>query len=245
MSCDHILTTQGYLDGQLDGVQSDAAERHLQTCAECQNFAAQTADLSDSLRQATRHQAPELLRARVRAALKRQATSTAAPTKMRAFWWGAASGGGASALAAALALFLFLPPSAASLAEAIADAHARALTSGHTIMVASSNHHVVKPWLAAHAGISPPATDFAAQGFVLTGGRVDTIAGAQAAVSVYAHGNHELDLFTWVDRNGALPQATTVRGFRTAFWKEGDLNFAAVSDMDEAAFRKFIALARE
>lgn len=245
MSCDHILTTQSYLDGQLDGEESDAAERHLQTCAECQSFAAQTADLSDSLRQATRHRAPELLRARVRAALKRQAAPTAAPTKMRAFWWGAASGGGASALAAAMALFLFLPPSAASLAEAIADAHARALTSGHTIMVASSNHHVVKPWLAAHAGISPPATDFAAQGFVLTGGRTDTIAGRQAAVSVYAHGNHELDLFTWVDKNGTLPQATTVRGFRTAFWKEGDLNFAAVSDMDEAAFRKFIALARE
>ncbi|HEY8254336.1 MAG TPA: zf-HC2 domain-containing protein [Rhizomicrobium sp.] len=241
MSCDHILTTQSYLDGQLDGEESNAAERHLQTCAECQNFAARTADLSDSLRQATRHQAPELLRARVRAALKREA----APTKVRAFWWGAASGGGVSALAAALALFLFLPPSAASLAEAIADAHARALTSGHTIMVASSNHHVVKPWLAAHAGISPPAADFAAQGFVLTGGRIDTIAGVQAAVSVYAHGNHELDLFTWVDKSGALPQATTVRGFRTAFWKEGDLNFAAVSDMDEAAFQKFIALARE
>jgi len=241
MSCDHILATQSYLDGQLDGTESDAAERHLQTCAECQNFAAQTADLSDALRRTTRHQAPELLHARVRAALKREA----GPTKVRAFWWGAASGGGASALAAALALFLFLPPSAASLAEAIADAHARALTSGHTIMVASSNHHVVKPWLAAHAGISPPATDFAAQGFVLTGGRTDTIAGVQAAVSVYAHGNHELDLFTWMDKSGPLPASTTVRGFHTAFWKQGDLNFAAVSDVDEAAFGKFIALARE
>jgi anti-sigma factor RsiW len=241
MSCDHILATQSYLDGQLNGAESEAAERHLQTCAECQQFAAQTADLSDALRGATRHQASEFLRARVRAALKREA----APTKVRAFWWGAASGGGASALVAAFALFLFLPPSAASLAEAIADAHARALTSGQTIMVASSNHHVVKPWLAAHAGISPPATDFAAQGFVLTGGRIDTIAGAQAAVSVYAHGNHELDLFTWVDKSGTLPSSATVRGFRTAFWKEGDLNFAAISDVDQAAFQKFIALARE
>jgi anti-sigma factor RsiW len=241
MSDDHILQTQSYLDGQLEGAESDAAERHLQSCAECQAFAAQAADLSDALRRATRYGAPEFLRFRVQAALKREA----APSKTRAFWWGAASGGGASALAAALALFLFLPPSAASLAEAIAEAHARALTSGKTIMVASSNHHVVKPWLAAHAGISPPATDFAAQGFVLTGGRTDTIAGHAAAVSVYAHGNHELDLFTWADKGGALPQSTTVRGFHTAFWKEGDLNFAAISDMDEAAFRKFIALARE
>jgi anti-sigma factor RsiW len=241
MNCDHILATQSYLDGQLDGAQSDAAERHLQTCTECQQFVAQTADISDALRGATRYRAPEFLRFRVQAALRREVV----PGKMRAFWWGAASGGGASALAAALALFLFLPPSAASLAAAIADAHARALTSGHTIMVASSNHHVVKPWLAAHAGISPPAADFAAQGFVLTGGRTDTIAGNKAAVSVYAHGNHELDLFTWVDKSGTLPQPATVRGFRTAFWKEGDLNFAAVSDVDEAAFQKFISLARE
>jgi anti-sigma factor RsiW len=241
MNCDHILATQSYLDGQLDGAEGDAAERHLQSCTECQQFVAQTADISDALRGATRHRAPEFLRFRVQAALRREV----APGKTRAFWWGAASGGGASALAAALALFLFLPPSAASLAEAIADAHARALTSGRTIMVASSNHHVVKPWLAAHAGISPPAADFAAQGFVLTGGRTDTIAGNEAAVSVYAHGNHELDLFTWVDKSEALPQPATVRGFRTAFWKEGDLNFAAVSDVDEAAFQKFISLARE
>jgi anti-sigma factor RsiW len=241
MSCDHILKTQSYLDGQLEGAESDAAERHLQTCAECQQFAAQAADLSDAMRGATRYQASEFLRARVQAALKREA----APSKVRAFWWGAASGGGASALAAALALFLFLPPSAASLAEALADAHARALTSGQTIMVASSNHHVVKPWLAAHAGLSPPAIDFASQGFVLTGGRTDTVAGTQAAVAVYAHGNHELDLFTWVDKRGTLPPSATVRGFHTAFWKEGDLNFAAVSDMDEAAFQKFVSLARE
>ena len=174
-----------------------------------------------------------MLRARIRAALIHEA----APSKVRAFWLGAASGGGASALAAALASFLFLPPSAASLAEAVAEAHARALTSGHTIMVASSNHHVVKPWLAAHAGVSPPATDFAAQGFVLTGGRLDAIAGTPAAVAVYAHGNHELDLFTWVDKRGTPPPSATARGFHTAFWKQGDLNFAAVSDMDEAAFK--------
>jgi len=240
MSCDHILATQSYLDGQLNGAESDAAERHLQTCFECQQFAAQAADLSDALRNATRHPAPEFLRARVRAALRREA----APSKVRAFWWGAASGGGASALAAALALFLFLPPSAASLAEAVADAHARALTSGKTIMVASSNHHTVKPWLAAHAGISPPVTDFASAGFILTGGRTDQVAGRPAAVAVYAHGNHQLDLFAWADRGAPLPAGGMVRGFRTSFWKMGDLDYAAVSDMDAGSFRKFVDLAK-
>jgi hypothetical protein len=34
------------------------------------------------------------------------------------------------------------------------------------------------------------------------------------------------------------------RGFRTAFWKSGDLDYAAVSDVDAAAFQKFVGLAK-
>jgi len=111
-------------------------------------------------------------------------------------------------------------------------------------MVASRNHHTVKPWLATHAGLSPPVTDFAGDGFKLTGGRVDEVAGRPAAVMVYAHGTHEVDLFAWPDRGARLPAPGIAHGFHTAFWKIGDMDFAAVSDVDEAAFQKFVALAR-
>lgn len=87
-------------------------------------------------------------------------------------------------------------------------------------------------------------TDFATDGFKLTGGRVDEVAGRPAAVMVYAHGNHEVDLFAWQDRGADLPGAGMTRGFRVAFWRAGDMDFAAVSDVDQAAFRKFVALAR-
>jgi anti-sigma factor RsiW len=139
---------------------------------------------------------------------------------------------------------MLLPPSVATLSQSVVDAHSAALTGEKTIMVASSSHHTVKPWLAAHAGISPLVTDFADQGFALTGGRTDEVAGTRAAVAVYAHGNHEVDLFAWPDRGADLPQAGTTRGFRTAFWKMGDLDYAAVSDMDANAFQKFVALVR-
>ena len=112
-------------------------------------------------------------------------------------------------------------------------------------MVASSNHHTVKPWLAEHAGISPPVTDFADAGFVLTGGRVDEVAGTRAAVSVYRHGNHQLDLFAWADRGAPLPAPGINRGFRIRFWKSGDMDYAAVSDVDAAAFQKFSELAQQ
>lgn len=240
MSCEHLLNTQSYLDGELKGVEAAEAERHLQTCTECQAFAAEVADLSDALRKAPRRPAPAHLRAAVMARLDKE------PVRFspKSFWMGAVGGAGVSALAAGFAFLVLLPPSIATLTQSVADAHARALTAGRTITVASSNHHTVKPWLAAHAGLSPPVTDFAGDGFKLTGGRVDEVAGRPAAVMVYAHGNHEVDLFAWQDRGVDLPGAGMDRGFRIAFWKTGDMDFAAVSDVDQAAFRKFVALAR-
>jgi anti-sigma factor RsiW len=240
MSCEQSLNTQSYLDGELKGADAAKAEKHLETCATCQSQAAATADLSDGLRKAARYRAPDTLRHKLTKQLDRENR----PSPARSFWAGAASGGGLSALAAGFALFLLLPPSAATLSQAIVDTHAAALTGGKTIMVASSSHHTVKPWLAAHAGISPRVTDFAEQGFVLTGGRTDEVAGTRAAVAVYAHGNHQVDLFTWPDRGAPLPEPGMARGFRTAFWKIGDLDYAAVSDVDAAAFQKFVGLAK-
>jgi anti-sigma factor RsiW len=240
MSCKELLNTQSYLDGALEGDAADVAERHLQSCAECQALAADTADLGDALRTATRYRAPDMLRARLAKQLDRETR----PAPGKSFWLGAASGGGFSALAAGFALFLLLPPSATSLTQAVVDAHSAALTGGKTIMVASSNHHTVKPWLAAHAGISPSVADFAKQDFALVGGRTDAVAGNPAAVVVYRHGNHQVDLFAWPDRGNSLPAAGMVRGFRTAFWKMGDLDYAAVSDVDAAAFQKFVGLAQ-
>jgi anti-sigma factor RsiW len=240
MDCDQNLKTQSYLDGELQGVEALEAERHLETCAACQALAAETADLSDLLRGATRHTAPQALREKLSARLDREPVNL----PRRSFWAGAVSGAGVSALAAALAIFALLPPSASSLAQSVTDAHAEALVRGRMIAVVSSNHHTVKPWLAAHAGISPPAEDFAAQGFALAGGRVDEVGGTRAAVMVYRHGNHQIDLFAWPDRGAKLPMPGIRHGFRSDFWKAGDLDFAAVSDVDAQAFQKFTGLAR-
>jgi len=241
MNCQESLRTQSYLDGELHGAEAEAAERHLESCIDCQALAVQAADLSDALRKSARYRAPESLRLRLAAGLDRETARKPA----RGFWYGAASGSGLTALAAGFALFILLPPSTATLAQSVADAHVRALTSGKMIMVASSNHHTVKPWLAEHAGISPPVSDFADAGFVLTGGRVDQVAGSRAAVSVYRHGNHQLDLFAWTDRGTPLPAPGINRGFRTRFWKSGDMDYAAVSDVDAAAFEKFSELAQQ
>ena len=56
MSCEGLLNTQSYLDGELTGAEAAEAERHLQTCAECQAFAVDAAELSDGAVPGNRHQ---------------------------------------------------------------------------------------------------------------------------------------------------------------------------------------------
>jgi anti-sigma factor RsiW len=137
-----------------------------------------------------------------------------------------------------------LPPTTGTLAESVADAHTQALLSGQVIQVASSEHHTVTPWFAGRVPVSPPVADFATQGFPLLGGRVDAVAGARAAVVVYGHGRHKIDLFVCADRGSRLPSQTTTHGYHSIFWKRGDLDFAAVSDTDSAELNKFVRLVR-
>lgn len=245
MSCAQIHRTQAWLDGELDDAAAAEAAAHAESCTECKAFAAEFRDLRAAIGfQASRHKAPAHLHARIEKSLDGEASAHSAPPARRlpGFWWGTASGIAASALAAAVAFLVLLPPSAETLARAVTSAHTNALMSGRIITVASSDHHTVKPWFAGRIALSPPVADFAAQGFRLIGGRLDTVAGAPAAVLAYRHGQHEIDLYVWADRGSRLPGIALNHGYRAMFWRERDLDFAAVSDVEHAELSKFVNL---
>jgi anti-sigma factor RsiW len=251
MSCPERLTTQAFIDGEVSGAEATAAERHIETCADCQAFCADAAAVSDAVRlSATRHAAPADLQRRVAAALdaaeRTDAPSTldAARLRRRSFWRGAFGGAGITGLAAGIALLVSLPPSPASLADGITKAHTDALMSGRTIAVVSSDHHTVKPWFAGRIDISPPVRDFAAEGFKLAGGRLDKVAGRPAAVLAYQHGRHEVDLYVWADRGQPLPTGAVRHGYHLMFWRQGDLAYAAVSDTAAGELANFVQLVR-
>jgi len=251
MSCAEILRTQAFIDGEVVGADAEAIERHIEGCADCQAFCADAAALSDAIRtRAPRHAAPAALRRRVEAMMEdedaRPAPSPARSARREppSFWRGAFSGAGVTALAAGLATLAFLPPSPGTLADQVTLAHTNALMRGRTIEVVSTDHHTVKPWFAGRLPLSPPVADFAAQGYQLTGGRVDRVAGATAAVVVYQHGKHEIDLYVWADRGWALPPAGLSRGYHSIFWKTRDLDFAAVSDTAAPELANFVDLVR-
>jgi anti-sigma factor RsiW len=102
--------------------------------------------------------------------------------------------------------------------------------ANHLIDVVSSDQHTVKPWFAGHADVSPPAVDFPREDYRLVGGRVDYIDGQRAAVVVYRHGAHIINVFAWNQRDGSLPNIVTREGYHIVFWRNGNLVFCAVSD---------------
>lgn len=238
MNCEQSLRVQAWRDGELDALEAAAMEAHIEHCEQCQAQCEKQDDLQAALAGATYHRASPLLRARIAKSLDGEKKSRPG------FWAGVASGGGGMALAACLALFLVLRPTA-GLVDELVTAHMDALDDGKLITVASSDHHTVKPWFAGHADVSPPVTDFKTQGFTLVGGRSDRIGGQRAAVTLYRHGLHVVALFAWADTGRALPGDAARKGYHAVFWKQGDIDLAAVSDTAPAELADFVALVKK
>lgn len=239
MACEQSLKVMAYLDGELDAAAALEVERHLESCAECWAEKGRQQDLKDALFGVSYHSAPPSLRH----AITRRLDSETRPAPGHGFWWGAGSGAGAMALAASLVFILLQPGD--PLVNDLIEAHQRSLLGNHLIDVVSSDRHTVKPWFAGHADVSPPAPNFAAQGYALVGGRADYVDGARAAVVVYRHGAHVLNLFSWADRGQSLPHVRMRDGYRMVFWKQGDLDFAAVSDVGPQELDAFVTLMKK
>ena len=113
----------------------------------------------------------------------------------------------------------------------LVGAHIRSLLSDRLIDIESSDRHTVKPWFAGHAEVSPPVVDFPEQNYRLIGGRVDYVDGRRAAVVVYRHGAHVINVFAWPDSGARLPTSVVGRnGYNLACWKNDSVDFCAASD---------------
>jgi anti-sigma factor RsiW len=231
MPCDHAKRIEAYLDGELSVADALTVEQHLESCAQCSALLAQLETLRSDIRQrATYHRADAPLRTRIQRDLDKEAPRSNVIPWFRNVWAGAAGGAMATALAASLAFVMLLPAASDPLITDITNAHLRSIASEHLIDVVSTDRHTVKPWLAAHADLSPPVADFSKQGFRLIGGRVDFLEGVRAAVTVYRHGAHIVNVFAWADYGEGLPDFATRNGYHIVFWRSGNLVFCAISD---------------
>jgi anti-sigma factor RsiW len=238
VQCAEALRVQAFFDHELDAISSAGIERHLEHCAECRALLQDLEQVRVALRRDLAYErAAPMLRTRVLQALDEENRAAPAspnvhrltPKPKRSFWVGAFSGAGGMAVAAALALFVIVPSFTSPLLDGLVSAHVRSLMPDHLIDVVSTDKHTVKPWFAGHADVSPAVADFAAQGYTLVGGRADYFEGQRAAVTVYRHGAHTINVFSWAAR-GILPRDNTRNGYHLAFFRDGNLDYCAVSD---------------
>jgi len=238
VSCELPRTMiHGYLDGELDAVRAAEFERHLEQCPECVTALESQESLRSSLQRAELYEkAPAELRQKVLSSLRPAAGPIpfVAPRRRAAV-------GQWLAIAAVLLLLLYsgwrLFPGLGqkndqtALAAQIVDAHLRSLEPGHLTDVISTDQHTVKPWFDGKLDFAPPVQDFAADGFPLTGGRLDVVGGRTVAALVYGRRKHFVNVFIWPSSNpDAAPSTGAQQGYHWITWQKNGMAYWAVSD---------------
>ena len=207
-------------------------------------------DLSSLIRRhATRHPAPDALRAGIRTQIALADAGRTEPNapigSTRRTWlalrWRTATVSFAMGLACAalvLPLAQRLDLSAPLDAELVAD-HVRALQVGPLTEVVSTDRHTVKPWFQGRLDYAPPVFDLAAQGFPLMGGRVEHVRGSVVATLAYARNRHTIDVFVWPSSAQSAPVRSVHKGFNVLHWADGSMQYWAVSDLERAEMERF------
>jgi anti-sigma factor RsiW len=245
MSCAEMRPLiEAAVDGELSGRDALDVERHLAECAAC----AQTLKARLALREAIaaadlRQSLPAGSEARLRDTITGARAPARSPVRDAAGW---------RQLAAAAAMVLVAlggftlgrqwpRETTAGLADAAVSSHVRSLLGGRPEDVLSSDHHTVKPWFTGKLDFAPEVIDLGGEGFRLSGGRLDDVAGRRVAALVYHAGAHQISLFTWPSAGSGCgePGAAEVRrGFRVVTWACGGMAYVAVSDAAEGTLHE-------
>jgi anti-sigma factor RsiW len=240
------------IDGELDMVDMMRFEAHLAECPDCRAEYARLTALGAAIRtQASRYTA----RAELRSALIQSwMPEEASPSNVVPFpvgrsqrWLRPAAGGFAvgAALAASLAVMIATRNVGDAVTDSIVTAHIRGLQPGHLTDVQISDQHQVKPWFTGKIDLVPPVKELGDQGFDLVGCRLDYIEDREAAVVVYRHKLHVIDLFiTRADGNptqnlASLASHATASGYNVEHWSGASQDYWVISDLTREELMDF------
>ncbi|HXZ55118.1 MAG TPA: anti-sigma factor [Burkholderiales bacterium] len=235
-----------YADGELDPARMLELEAHLAANPSARAACERLRGLSAAIRaKADYHAAPAGLAERLAASIP-----PAPVTRPRRFavprWLPSAAAVAGFALLAWIAATVAMRPGEDErLAAEVLDAHVRSTLAGRPFDVASSDQHTVKPWLSARLPFSPPVADLSAQGFELTGGRLDYVGGRRVAVLAYKRRQHLIDVFVWPSAARPHEPALTRDGFNIERFARDGMEFWVVSDLNRNELGDFARLLAE
>jgi anti-sigma factor RsiW len=237
----------GYVDGELDLIKSLEIERHLEACPACAQTHAELKALRAAIQNSSLYfETPPGLAKRVQSSLR----GASEPNRLvglyrRRVLAVAASLALATAAGWGLAHMFSIRSADAFLTQELVASHVRSeMLAGHRFDVASSDAHTVKPWFEGKLDFSPPVKDLVAEGFPLTGGRLDYLHGRAVAALVYQRCKHTINLFIWPASPGdeAVSEPVTRQGFHLLQWTKSGMTFCAVSDLNENELQEFALL---
>jgi anti-sigma factor RsiW len=237
-----------YIDDELDLVRSMELEDHLVECADCAHEVASYRALRETIAASDlKYAAPAGLRARIQGELKED-KERALPGSFprRIFWWNWIAVPACAVLLIALMVSIIERSPRRTLASEVIDDHVRSLMASHLTDVPTSDQHTVKPWFNGKLDFSPQVRDLTGDGFELIGGRLDYLDNRNVAAIVYQRRKHVINLFTWpVNGGDEEPRVSTQQGYNVFQWKQNDMAYCAVSDLNRQELAEFVALLRK
>ena len=242
---EHARARELILEGQrgtLAPVPMAELRAHLAACAECRHEETAEGALTRALDQLPQHPASLGLKRRL---AELAPGPQASPAALRPRWrTRALTLAAATVLLGAVALPLALQRVrlSADLAGEVVQSHLGVLDGSRPLQIVSSGIHEVKPWFAGKLDFAPQTAFAGDADFPLQGGAVGIFRGRRAATLVYKRRTHLISLFivradglSWPSRSPVGRERggrATVRGFNLLVWKQGDLGYALVSDLD-------------
>jgi anti-sigma factor RsiW len=249
MNCNELkLLLDGYSDGELDLVEHGQVEMHVGDCSACRDIYQKNISLRNALaHESFYYRAPAHLRERVFASFEpfendgREKLSWWQWRPWLSWEWAAAFS--LLVIVIMLAMWSVRSPDDA-LANDLVASHVRSLMADHLTDVASTDQHTVKPWFDGRLDFAPPVIDFAPQGFVLVGGRLDYASNRPVAALVYKRRQHLINLFIYPEpsRFPASEGSTVKQGYNLIHWNQSGMTYWAVSDLNLEELRQLAHL---
>ena len=242
-----------FVDGELDLVNQLEIEERIEGDAGLRAQVAALRQLRAAVREdAEYHAAPDALRKRMSAMLAPEPAARKRPPDMAVAlqrWLGwrpmATSFGLVATLVVALNVVGIRSAEEDRLMDDVVASHVRSTLGQHLVDIASSEHHVVKPWLSSKLDFSPPVNELQIPGSVFLGGRVDYVDGHPAAALVYRQGEHVVNSFVWPNSGkDTRPEFSSQRGFQMAHWSQAGMAHWVISDVNREEFKVVVGAVR-
>lgn len=259
MECgDLARQVDAYLDGEFDTRDRAEVDAHLAICPACRSLIETQGRLRAALREKLREamtppsscgRAPAALRARIEASLARQ---------RRPLWRRALSplplGALAACAAGALLVLSTHRPDDALVVEAVRSHH-RGLPL--EVMAASVGEASIPAWFAGKLDFHPSPPPFHGHGVHVLGARLSNLRELPAAYIRYELPRGQAGLFIVDDPHRTfdpggrevqvgpqLVRLVNARGYNVAVWRENEIVYSLVSDLDEAALFELVRTAQ-